>query len=91
MSDGRKRMPYFLGYIADIKNYKNTDRKDYQKYNTSMDYLHNCMHGKRSGKSKGSSFLYISDIFKPNDYDRNLVDKRHVKKSYSLQNTQRSI
>ena len=54
MTDGRKRMPYFLGYIADIKNYKNTDRKDYQKYNTSMDYLHNCMHGKRSGKSKGS-------------------------------------
>lgn len=84
MSDGRKRMPYFLGYIADIKNYKNTDRKDYQKYNTSMDYLHNCMHGKRSGKSKGSSFLYISDIFKPNDYDRNLVDKRHVKKIIQL-------
>ena len=84
MTDGRKRMPYFLGYIADIKNYKNTDRKDYQKYNTSMDYLHNCMHGKRSGKSKGSSFLYISDIFKPNDYDRNLVDKRHVKKIIQL-------
>lgn len=84
MSDGRKRMPYFLGYIADIKNYKNTDRKDYQKYNTSMDYLHKCIHGKRSGKSKGSSFLSISDIFKPNDFDRNLVDKRHVKKIIQL-------
>lgn len=84
MPDGRKRMPYFLGYIADIKNYKNTDRKDYQKYNTSMDYLHNCMHGKRSGKSKGSSFLSISDIFKPIDYDRNFVDKRHVKKIIGL-------
>lgn len=84
MSDGRKRMPYFLGFIAETKNYKNPDRKDYQKYYTSMDYLHNCMYGKRSGKSKGSCFLSISDIFKPNDYDRNLVDKRHVKKIIQL-------
>lgn len=80
MSDGRKRMPYFLGYIADTKNYKNTDRKDYQKYNTSMDYLHNCMSGKRSDKSKGSSFLSISDIFKPDNYDWNLVNKRQINK-----------
>ena len=79
-SDGRKRTPYFLGFIAETKNYKNVDRKDYQKYETSMDYLHNCINGKRSSKSKGSYFLPVSDIFKPNDFDRNFVDKRHVKK-----------
>ena len=83
-SDGRKRTPYFLGFIAETKNYKNPDKKDYQKYETSMDFLHNCMNGKRSGKSKGSYFLPISDIFKPDDYNRNFVDKRHVKKIIQL-------
>ena len=54
MTDGRKKMPYFLGFIADIKNYKNIDRKDYQKYDTSMDLLHVCIGNNRSSKSKGS-------------------------------------
>lgn len=86
MSDGRKRMPYFLGFIAETKNYKNPDKKDYQKYNTSMDYLHNAMNGKRSGKSKGSDFMPMADIFKPKDYDRNLVDKRHVNRIIQIAN-----
>ncbi len=78
MADGRKKTPYFLGFIADTKNYKNEDKKDYQKYNTSMDYLHTCLSGKRAVKSKGRAFLPLSDIFKPNDYNRNSVDKRQV-------------
>lgn len=79
-SDGRKRTPYFLGFIAETKNYKNVDRKDYQKYNTSMDYLHNCINQNRSGKSMGSGFLSIADIFKPKDYDKDLVNKKQVTK-----------
>ncbi|MCI9077346.1 MAG: hypothetical protein HFH68_00285 [Lachnospiraceae bacterium] len=75
---GRKKMPYFLGFIADTKNYKNDDKKDYQKYYTSMDYLHTCIGQKRSGKSKGNSFLPLSDIFKPDDYDKNRVNKKQV-------------
>lgn len=80
MTDGRKRMPYFLGFIADIKNYKNNDRKDYQKYDTSMDFLHVCIGNNRSTKSKGSDFLPISEIFKPLDYDRNKVVKAQISK-----------
>lgn len=79
-SDGRKRTPYFLGFIAETKNYKNVNRKDYQKYNTSMDYLHNCIIKKRSGKSMGSNFLSIADIFKPKDYNKDLVNKKQVAK-----------
>lgn len=78
MPDGRKKMPYFLGFIAETKNFKNLDKKDYQKYHTSMDYLHSCITGKRSGKSKGRAFLPITDIFKPNGYDWNLVNNRQV-------------
>lgn len=88
MTDGRKKMPYFLGFIADIKNYKNIDRKDYQKYDTSMDLLHVCIGNNRSSKSKGSDFLPISEIFKPLDYDKNKVHKQQVSKIIEMaQNT----
>lgn len=77
-SDGRKRTPYFLGFIAETKNYKNADRKDYQNYNTSMDYLHACLNKNRSKKSMGSNFLPIADIFRPKEYDWDSVNKKQV-------------
>lgn len=80
MTDGRKKMPFFLGFIADTKNYKNIDRKDYQKYDTAMDLLHSCISGKRADKSQGRDFLPLSDIFKPDGYDRNKVVKNQIYK-----------
>ena len=88
MTDGRKKMPYFLGFIADTKNYKNVNKKDYQKYDTSMDLLHSCVSNKRSSKSKGSNFLSIVEIFKPLDYDKDKVKKSQISKIIKLaQNT----
>lgn len=84
MTDGRKRMPYFLGFIADTKNYKNVDRKDYQKYHTTMDLLHTCIGNKRSSKSKGNNFLPLADIFKPLNYDKNKVSKPQINKIIDL-------
>jgi len=84
MTDGRKKMPYFLGYIADIKKYKNVDRKDYQKYDTTMDLLHICIGNRRSSKSKGSNFLSLAEIFKPLEYDKNKVHKQQVTKIIEL-------
>lgn len=80
MTDGRKRMPYFLGFIAETKDYKNVDRKDYQKYDTSMDLLHTCIGNNRSSKSKGKDFLPLAEIFKPLNYDKNKVVKTQVAK-----------
>lgn len=80
MTDGRKKMPFFLGYIADTKNYKNANRKDYQKYDTSMDLLHICIGNKRSSRSKGSEFMPLSEIFKPIDFDKNKVVKPQITK-----------
>ena len=84
MTDGRKKMPFFLGFIAGTKNYKNVKRKDYQKYDTSMDLLHTCIDNKRSSKSKGSNFLSLSEIFKPLNYDRNKVVKQQIVKIIEL-------
>lgn len=80
MTDGRKKMPFFLGYIADIKNYKNIDKKDYQKYDTSMDLLHICIGNKRSSRSKGSEFLTLAEIFKPIYFNKNKVVKSQITK-----------
>ncbi len=80
MTDGRKKTPFFLGYIADTKNYKNINRKEYQKYYTSMDILHTCIEGKRASKSKGSNFLPLADIFKPGNYDKDKVVKKQITK-----------
>lgn len=85
-SDGRKRTPYFLGFIAETKNYKNVSRKDYQKYNTSMDYLHTCVNKNRSSKSMGSGFWSVADIFKPKNYDKDLVNKKQVAKIIRMAN-----
>lgn len=87
MTDGRKKMPYFLGFIADTKNYKNEDKKDYQKYHTSMDLLHTCVSNRRSSKSKGSNFLPFSEIFKPEDYDKNKVVKSQIAKIVKMAET----
>ena len=83
-SDGRKRTPYFLGFIAYTKKYKNVNRNDYQKFNTSMDYLHTCINNNRSGKSMGSGFLPVSDIFKPKNFDKDLVNKKQIVKIIKL-------
>lgn len=80
MTDGRKKMPFFLGFIADTKNYKNVNRKDYQKYDTSMDLLHICIGNKRSSKSKGNDFLPLAEIFKPANFDKNKVVKPQITK-----------
>lgn len=80
MTDGRKKMPYFLGFIADTKNYKNVERKDYQKYETSMDLLHTCIGNRRASKAKGSDFLPLSEIFRPLEYDKDKVSKPQINK-----------
>ena len=84
MTDGRKKMPFFLGFIAETKNYKNIDRKDYQKYETSMDLLHTCIGNKRSSKSKGTDFLPLAEIFKPTNYDKNKVSKPQIEKIITM-------
>ena len=67
--DGRKSMPEFLGYIAKLKNYQNTAKKNYKHYDTTMDYLHDAINKRRSQKSKGSNFIDVYEIFKPEDFN----------------------
>lgn len=56
----------------------------YQKYNTSMDYLHACINKNRSSKSMGSGFLSVADILRPKSFDKDLVNKKQVNKIIQL-------
>ena len=38
--DNKKKTPHFFSYISKQKGYYNPNKKNYCKYNTSMDYLH---------------------------------------------------
>jgi len=40
----------------------------------------------RSSKSIGSGFLSVADIFRPEDYDKNLVNKKQVTKIIHMTN-----
>lgn len=44
---GKKRVPYFFSHISRQKGYYNPDKKHYQKYHTSMDYLQTIVNGFR--------------------------------------------
>lgn len=78
--DNKKKMPNFLGYIARIKKYKNRDRKDYQKYNTTMDYLLHNINKSRSKKSNGREFVPLGEVFRVEYFDKGLVNYDQIDK-----------
>ena len=43
--NGKKKTPHFFSHIARQKGYYNPERKNYTKYETSMDYLHTIING----------------------------------------------
>lgn len=82
----RKVMPKFLGFIAKTKGFYNSEAKDYQNYNTTMDYLLQETNKFRSKKSKGNDFTPLSEIFKLNTYNENSVKWSQIKKIIELSN-----
>lgn len=81
--EGRKYMPAFLGFIAELKDYKNDDRKKYKHYNTSMDYLLKAIEGKRSSHSS-KNFKKLSDIFKPKDFNDDKINYQQINKILNM-------
>ena len=78
--DGRKSMPNFLGFIADTKGYRNDLKKDYKKYETTMDYLLESINGYRSSKTSKKNLIKLRDIFKPDNYDKSKVKYKQIEK-----------
>ena len=62
--NGKKKTPHFFSHIARQKGYYNPERKNYTKYETSMDYLHTIINGfkiKNHYKKNWQPFVSILD------------------------------
>lgn len=82
--DGRKMMPSFLGFIAELKDYRNDEKKNYVSYDTTMDYLLDSLSKKQTNRLRTKNIVKIQSIFKPNNYDKGKVKYTQIKKVFEL-------
>ena len=84
--DSRDRVikPGFLGFIARTKGYYNPDKKCYRYQDTSMDYILQEILRSKAAKSKASDFLPFSSCFEFPGFQKDLVNKKQVKKITGL-------
>lgn len=69
---GRMIKPNFFGYLAKAKGYYDTSKKNYQRQDTSMDYLQkiiNQFQASYRGKKSSTELLPFSSIINRKDYD----------------------
>ena len=76
---GRYIKPYFFGHIDKTKGFYNTERKNYMKHDTSMDYLREILEAYRVPYIKEEKVVPFMDIigFK---YDSNQAQRWQVNK-----------
>lgn len=76
----KKKIPHFFGHIARQKGYYNPNKKNYTKYNTSMDYLQTIVNGFRIRnpyKKDWLPFVAVLDnsLFRTSGVNQNQIDK----------------
>lgn len=78
--DDKVMKPAFLGYIAQTKGYQNTEKKQYDYHQTTMDYLLKEIRQYRSQKTKANGFVPLSECFRFPDFRVNSVNKKQLYK-----------
>ena len=78
--DNKSIKPAFLGYIAQTKGYRNTEKKKYNYHETTMDYLLKEINHYRSSKTNARNFLPLSDCFRFEDFQRSSVNWKQISK-----------
>jgi hypothetical protein len=76
----KKKMPHFFSHISRQKGYYNPQKKNYCKYNTSMDYLQTVVNGfkiKNPYKKDWLPFVAVLDnsLFRTSGVNQNQIDK----------------
>ena len=77
-NNGKKYLPTFLGYITKLKGFYNKDRKELNKYDTTMDYILKEINGNRLNYSSFDK-KPLCDILFPNGYIKDSQNKKQVK------------
>lgn len=80
----RKKMPHFFSHISRQKGYYNPEKKNYCKYNTSMDYLQTVVNGFRIKHPYKKEWLPFVAILDKTLYRTSSVNQKQINKIYSI-------
>ena len=69
-SFGKRNLPFFFSHISKEKGYYNPAKKNYIKYDTSMDYLQSVVNSFRARNPMKKEQLPLSSIFEPDRFVR---------------------
>ena len=80
----KKKMPHFFSHIARQKGYYNPNKKNYCKYNTSMDYLQTIVNGFKIKNPYKKDWLPFASILNHSLFRTNRVNQKQIDKICSL-------
>lgn len=81
---GRKKMPLFFSHISRQKGYYDPDRKHYQKYHTTMDYLQAIVNGFKIKNPYKIDWLPFVSVLDRTKFRTSSVNHKQLDKIYNL-------
>lgn len=80
----KKKMPHFFAHISRQKGYYSPEKKNYCKYNTSMDYLHTIVNGFKIKNPYKKDWLPFVSILNKQLFRTSGVNQKQINKIYSI-------
>lgn len=80
---GRKKVPHFFSHISRQKGYYSPDKKHYQKYHTTMDYLQTIVNGFRIKNPYKKDWLPFVTILDNTKFRTTSVNRQQIDRIYS--------
>ena len=80
----KKKIPHFFAHIARQKGYYNPIKKNYSKYNTSMDYLQTIVNGFRIKTPYRKDWLPFVSILDNSKFYSTHVNQNQINKVYGM-------
>lgn len=80
----KKKIPHFFAHISRQKGYYNPKKKNYCKYNTSMDYLHTIVNGFKIKNPYKKDWLPLVSILDNSKFYSSHVNQKQINKIYHI-------
>lgn len=80
----KKKMPHFFAHISRQKGYYNPEKKNYCKYNTSMDYLQTVVNGFKIKNPYKKDWLPFVSVLDNSKFYSTHVNQKQINKIYSI-------
>lgn len=81
---GRKKMPLFFSHISKQKGYYDPDKKHYQKYHTTMDYLQTIVNNFKTKNPYKMEWLPFSSVLNRKKFRTSSVNQKQIDKIHNL-------